>query len=324
MFSIYAPCDVSRQRSLWDNISNRLVTYADKNVCICGDFNAVRSMSERRSVGSIQRHLGMTGLNLFIDDNLLIDLPLRGRSFTWFKGDGKSMSRIDRFLLSEKWCLTWPNCFQMATARGPSDHCLLVLSIDEENWGPRPLRLLKCWEKISGYKMFVRDQWRSFHLEVWGGYVLKEKLKLLKLALKDWHIRHSQNLPGKILSVKDKISSFYLKGETDDILDSELEEYHGLSEDLFSLSRSHTSICWQQSRALWLRERDANSKKIHGIMSSRRRGNAVTCFLVDGVLIEGVDNVRRAVFSHFSTHFQTSNVQRPSIEGLQFSSLSHR
>jgi hypothetical protein len=28
-------------------------------------------------------------------------------------------------------------------------------------------------------------------------------------------------------------------------------------------------------------------------------------------------------FSHFSAHFHASNVQCPSIEGLQFSSLSH-
>ena len=128
---------------------------------------------------------------------------------------------------------------------------------------------------------------------------MKERLKLLKLALKDWHLRHSHNLPAKILSLKDKITSFDLKGETEDLLESELEEYHGLTEDLFSLSRSHASICWQQSRAHWLREGDANSKKIHGIMSSRRRGNVVSCFLVDGVLIEGVDNVRRAVFLIF-------------------------
>jgi len=163
-------------------------------------------------VGVANRHLGMAGLNHFIDGNFLIDLPLRGRGYTWYKGDRKSMSRIDRFLLFEKWSLTWPNCFQLASSRGLSDHCPLVLSIDEENWGPRPLRLLKCWENYPGYKNFVRDQCRSFQVEGWGGYVLKEKFKLIKLALKDWHIRHSQNLPAKILTLKDKISSFDLKG----------------------------------------------------------------------------------------------------------------
>jgi hypothetical protein len=32
---------------------------------------------------------------------MLFDLPLAGRQFTWFRGDGSSMSRVDRFLLSE-------------------------------------------------------------------------------------------------------------------------------------------------------------------------------------------------------------------------------
>ena len=64
---------------------------------------------------------------------MLADLPLSGRNFTWFKGDGKSMSRIDRFLYSEDWCLVWPNCVQVTQLRGLSDHSPLILSVDEEN-----------------------------------------------------------------------------------------------------------------------------------------------------------------------------------------------
>jgi len=64
---------------------------------------------------------------------VLADLPLSGRNFTWFKGDGKSMSRIDRFLLSKDWCLVWPNCVQVAQLRGLFDHSPLILSVDEEN-----------------------------------------------------------------------------------------------------------------------------------------------------------------------------------------------
>jgi len=72
------------------------------------------------------------------------------------------MSRIDRYLLSEGWCLTWPNCFQLATSRGLSDHCPLALAIDDENWGPRPLCMLKCWETLPGYHNFVCEKWESF------------------------------------------------------------------------------------------------------------------------------------------------------------------
>jgi len=66
-----------------------------------------------------------------------------------------------------------------------------VLTIDEENWGPRPSRLLKCWQEVPWYKKFVIEKWKSFEVTGWGGSVLKEKLKLIKGALKEWHLTHT-------------------------------------------------------------------------------------------------------------------------------------
>jgi len=103
------------------------------------------------------------------------------------KGDGTSMSCIDRFLLSEEWCVVWPSCMQLAQLRGLSDNCPLLLTVDEENWGPRPSRMLKCWADIPGYKQFVSDKWKAMQVDGWGGFVLKEKLKLIKSVLKEWH-----------------------------------------------------------------------------------------------------------------------------------------
>lgn len=45
--------------------------------------------------------------------------------------------------------------------------------------------MLKCWQEMPGYKQFVLDKWNSFSVDGWGGYVLKEKLKLIKVALKE-------------------------------------------------------------------------------------------------------------------------------------------
>lgn len=153
------------------------------------------------------------------------------------------MSRIDRFLISEEWCLIWPNCTQVAQLRGLSDHCPLILSVDEENWGPRPSRFLKCWSDTPGYKQFVINKWKSFQVEGWGGYVLKEKFKLIKVALKEWHSAHSQNLPVKISSLKDRLAELDSKGEVEELSEDECVEMHGVSENIHSLSRLNNSIC---------------------------------------------------------------------------------
>lgn len=46
--------------------------------------------------------------NLFIDNTKLMelmDIPLNGRIFTWFRPNGQSMSRLDSFLISHDWTL---------------------------------------------------------------------------------------------------------------------------------------------------------------------------------------------------------------------------
>jgi hypothetical protein len=123
------------------------------------------------------------------------------------------MSQLDRFFLSDKWCLTWPNCIQVARLRGLSDHCLIVLSVYEENWGPKPFRMLKCWVDVPSYKQFVTDQWLSFQIEGWDGFVLKEKFKFLKMVVKSWHDNHNKNLSGRIYFLKDHLSLLDCKEE---------------------------------------------------------------------------------------------------------------
>ena len=77
----------------------------------------------------------------------------------------------------------------------------------------------------------------------------------------------------------------------------------GITHDIHSLSRVSTSISWQQSQILWLKDGDANSKYFHTILSSRWRRNAIVSLLVNGNLVEGVQPIQNAVFSHFKDHF---------------------
>lgn len=242
MANVYAPCEDGAKQRLWASLTARLQSLGRRRICVCGDFNAVKHVDERRSSRVGHRSLDHIPFSQFIDDNSLVDLPLQGRKFTWFKGDGLSMSRLDRFLLSEEWCLDWPNCQQVARLRGLSDHCALVLSESEDDWGPKPSRMLKCWRDIPGYQLFVKERWGSLQVDGWGGFVMKEKLKMIKMALKDWHKAHAQNLPSRIDSRKARLAVLDLKGEEEDLSEDELAEFRGITSDIHALYRLHASI----------------------------------------------------------------------------------
>ncbi|GAU25531.1 hypothetical protein TSUD_280160 [Trifolium subterraneum] len=192
--NVYALCDARAKQRLWDSLSVRIQSLGRQRVCVCGNFNAVRSVEERRSLRGVHSSWDFLPFNRFIDDNTLVNLPLSGRKLTWFRGDGLSMSRLDRFLLSEDWCLTWPNCKQEARMR--------------------------------------------------------EKLKKIKAALKDWNMTHTQNLPSRIDCLKAQQSLLDQKGEDEVLTEAELMELHGVTADIHTLSRLHASVWWQQSRRL--------------------------------------------------------------------------
>jgi exonuclease III len=263
IFNVYAPCDLAAKREMWVTLKSKVLNNNDVNVCVCGDFNSVRGEDERKGRCTVYRQADASAFNDFIDSCYLIDLPICGRLFTWYKGDGVSMSRLDRFLLSEKWSETWPNSTQIAYQRGLSDHVPLMLVNEEVNWGPRPFRMLKCWSEFPGYSDFVREKWGSFQCQGWGGFVLKEKLKMLKFGLKEWHQQHVKNLDSKILTVKDKLAFLDSKAEVTGLSEEEVIELHDLSVNLHSLAQVQNSINWQKSRMHWLREGDANFKFFH-------------------------------------------------------------
>jgi len=52
------------------------------------------------------------------------------------------MRRLDGFILPKEWCTIWPHCIQTALPRGISNHCPILLTDDEENWGPHPQQML--------------------------------------------------------------------------------------------------------------------------------------------------------------------------------------
>lgn len=141
-------------------------TSQDLVSCICGDFNAVRSCSERKGIRDRDSQSSeIKGFNCFIDANSLLDLPIVGKKFTWFKSNGSAKSRLDKVLVFEEWLDKWPMCKQYIQRREISDHCAIVVKSLVKDWGPKPFRAIDVWFMERGFCKMVKVKWLSYPVQ---------------------------------------------------------------------------------------------------------------------------------------------------------------
>ncbi|XP_058775955.1 uncharacterized protein LOC131650251 [Vicia villosa] len=156
--NVYSSCLLFKKKELWNNLLNEKAILSDGEWIIGGDFNATKNYSERK--GRIEREVG-NGTDLFtkfIHEIDLVDIPCKGKKFTWYSGNGLAMSRIDRFLVSEVVVDRWVLVGQLVGERDISDHCPVWLVKDNINWGPKPFKFNDEWFSLNSFLPFVEKE----------------------------------------------------------------------------------------------------------------------------------------------------------------------
>ncbi|XP_058757405.1 uncharacterized protein LOC131630662 [Vicia villosa] len=140
LVNVYASCVNSNRRITW----KKLVEYSRKFQlgywCVGGDFNVVSAQEERVGFAGSRHRKEISQFQDFIAEMKLVDIPTIGGKFTWFNSNGKSMSRIDRFLLSESFIEDWNIEGQYIGARDISDHAPIWIKNNRKDWGPKPFK----------------------------------------------------------------------------------------------------------------------------------------------------------------------------------------
>lgn len=154
LVNIYASCNRSERKILWDSLKSSIIS---KQGCwlLGRDFNTVKCRQEK--LGFHFDTGSMSDFASFINDSQLLDLQLGGRKYTWYKTNGKSMSRLDRFLLSQDMANLLGNCSQTELKRSFSDHCPIILKSDNRDWGRRPFRVLNCWTEQADFSKLASE-----------------------------------------------------------------------------------------------------------------------------------------------------------------------
>ena len=125
--NVYGPCD-EPERSKFITWFRDCDINDSINWIFLGDFNFYRSLENRNRPG------GNKNDTLIFNDAIgylgLIDLPLKGRTYTWSNMQSDPLlEQLDWFFTSPNWTLDFPNTEVLPMAKITSDHIPCRVSV---------------------------------------------------------------------------------------------------------------------------------------------------------------------------------------------------
>lgn len=119
--------------------------------CICGDFNEILFLEDRSGEGGLTP--GAKLFAEFINNHFLRDVPIAETSFTWLNMQSPPvMSKLDRFLTSAEWDISFPFFKGLARPRPVSDHFPIVLCGKQVVGTPKPFKFEYLWLQVPNLK----------------------------------------------------------------------------------------------------------------------------------------------------------------------------
>lgn len=229
--NIYAPQKTVQKRDLWDRLRG-VINEKPGLWILLGDFNAVRFPEERRN--SNFNNLSASDFNRFIDDANLQEYQMRGNKFTFLAGKDKGfkMSKIDRILVCQDFFNRWPLACLRALPRGFSDHCPLLLSLTDSNFGTKPFRWFNSWLDIEGCVEAVLKAFDDFSFEGPADVVITKQLNAVRSVLKVWWKSYLEKEDESSISLKFDIERLEKIMEDRDLEEEELWVWEESKKDL--------------------------------------------------------------------------------------------
>ncbi|XP_071714296.1 uncharacterized protein [Rutidosis leptorrhynchoides] len=216
--NVYGPHEDANKKLMWDALDN-IMKGVDIPWLLWGDFNEVREHSDRMNCVFHQRWA--TRFNDFIIQNNLIKIPIIGQKFTRSTDDGTKFSKIDRFLVSDKFINLWKGLSVIALDRRESDHCPLILRDKLIDYGPKPFKVFNEWLDTEGVESIIQTSWDKVVTSTRRDCKFRDHLKNVKFALKDWSNQTFGKLDSDIWELKMKATEWGQKAEAGPLNDTE-------------------------------------------------------------------------------------------------------
>ncbi|XP_071704705.1 uncharacterized protein [Rutidosis leptorrhynchoides] len=159
--------------------------------------------------------------NEFIVRNNLIDIAISGRKFTRISDDGLKFSKLDRFLVTDKFISLWDDLSIIALDRNLSDHCPLVLRDKVIDYRPKPFKVFDEWFNCEYIDKVIAGAWEQPIRGTRLDCIFRDRLKNVKLALKEWSKANFNGLDSVIKELQKEALCWELKAKSNVLSESD-------------------------------------------------------------------------------------------------------
>ena len=190
LVNIYGPCqgDLRVEYTTW---TPNLNIPSAEDWLLIGDSNYICSPSNRNKPGGNIND--MITFNDFIRSQGLIELPIKGTTYTWSNMQQQPLlEQLDWFLTSTNWTITYPKTLVKPLGKPVSDHIPCVVTIETTIPKSNIFRFESFWVQHPGFMELVSEVWNRPVNSTNAATVLCRKFKMLRYELKHWSKRISK------------------------------------------------------------------------------------------------------------------------------------
>ena len=141
-------------------------------------------------------------------------------------------------------------------------------------------------------------------------FQLTRKLKILKIALKNWNLEEDNNATGRIGSIRKQLTVVHEKLQQDNISEN-LHKEEAKSNPNFTWLALEEEQLRQKSEEIWLQLADRNSLFFHSSIKTRQARNCISQLYTDtGRKVSNMEDIKRLASAFYQNLFNQSDYWR--------------
>lgn len=185
LVNVYGPCQGQLRDDFVQWLYNLNIPF-EEHWLLIGDFNFIRTLDNRNLPGGDINDIFL--FNEIIGHLGLLELPLKGRSYTWSNmQENHLLEQLDWFFTSSNWIAEFPNTMVFPLAKTASDHVPCVVSIATSIPKAKVFRFENYWVDLPSFQDCVQKCWSAPTKKTNSVAMLTKKFKRLGHDLKKWH-----------------------------------------------------------------------------------------------------------------------------------------